>query len=112
MTQAGEGPASATETSPSDSTPLRPPLVSQCKCPEDTPATAADLLRQLSRSILDGPRAEAEQRLNDAAAQAAAWAARGLCGRTAAATILLVAGQAAGIGQDDVLGIIRRALQK
>ena len=73
--------------------------------------TAGDLLRQISLGVLDVPHGEADQRLTEAATHPATWVSRDLIDRTAAVTVISIAGQAAGIGQADALAVARAAFR-
>jgi hypothetical protein len=109
MNPTDEEPALA-RTGPSENATARQLLLdAQPSGAAPEAATAGDLLRQLSRRVLDGPHSEAPQRLRDAAAQGSQWVGRSLVGRTSVSTVLLAAAQAAGIPQTDALDAIGSA---
>lgn len=111
MTHRCDGPALA-RTGPAENATARKLLAAEPNGEDRQGATAGDLLRQLSRGVLDGPHDEAPQRLLDAATQGNAWAARGLIGRTSVSTVLLAAAQAAGVSQVDALRTIAGAVRR
>lgn len=109
MSRTWNGPASLpTKTGP-EKIAAKTSLDTEDKGRDDNSASSSDLLHQLRLAVVDGPRHDARQRLNDAASQAATWTARGLIDRTAAVTVLSVAGQVAGIGQAEALAVVRAA---
>ena len=112
MTRTRRGPAPA-RTGPIKNLAAAKPLSSAHHSTADgRRPTAGELLHRLVRYFLDAAdAADATDRLRAAATNAAPLIASRQLDRTAAATVLSVAGQAAGVGQAQALDVLRAALR-